>query len=290
MPRLACAYIHTTWRICRCMRAARVSRISPALRQATPCTTVCGILHFRVSTLTRDADMSSQIDTLLSEQRRFPPAPAFVKDANGTQSLYDQAARDRLAFWAEQAKSLALDDAVGVGARVDTTSREVVHRWPAQRGGQLHRPAPRAARGATRPPSSGKASPATGASTPTGSWARKSAARANALKAARREAGRPRRDLPADDPRGGDRHARLRPHRRRALRGVRRILGRGPARPDQRLRVRRAHHRRRRLPPRQRAAAQALRRRGARRMPHDPARRRRAPACRAARATRPSPP
>ncbi len=50
--------------------------------------------------------MSSQIDTLLSEQRRFPPAPAFVKDANGKQSLYDQAARDRLEFWSEQAKSL----------------------------------------------------------------------------------------------------------------------------------------------------------------------------------------
>jgi len=50
--------------------------------------------------------MSSQIDTLLSEQRRFPPAPAFVKDANGKQSLYDQAVRDRLEFWSEQAKSL----------------------------------------------------------------------------------------------------------------------------------------------------------------------------------------
>ena len=52
---------------------------------------------------------------------------------------------------------------------------------------------------------------------------------------ARREEGRSRRDLPADGSRGGHRHARLRPHRRRALRGLRRLLRRGAARPDQRL-------------------------------------------------------
>ena len=51
--------------------------------------------------------MSSQIDTLLSEQRRFPPPPVFASGALGTQALYDDAARDRLAFWAEQARSLA---------------------------------------------------------------------------------------------------------------------------------------------------------------------------------------
>ena len=51
--------------------------------------------------------MSSQIDTLLSEPRRFPPPPAFASGALGTQALYDDAARDRLAFWAEQARSLA---------------------------------------------------------------------------------------------------------------------------------------------------------------------------------------
>jgi acetyl-CoA synthetase len=51
--------------------------------------------------------MSSQLDTLLSEQRRFPPPPIFASGANGTKALYDDAARDRLAFWAEQARSLA---------------------------------------------------------------------------------------------------------------------------------------------------------------------------------------
>ncbi len=51
--------------------------------------------------------MSSQLSTLLSEQRRFPPTPGFASAAHGTQALYDDAARDRLAFWAEQARSLA---------------------------------------------------------------------------------------------------------------------------------------------------------------------------------------
>ena len=48
----------------------------------------------------------TQLDTLLSEQRRFPPPPAFASGAHGTQAVYDEAARDRLAFWAEQARAL----------------------------------------------------------------------------------------------------------------------------------------------------------------------------------------
>ena len=50
--------------------------------------------------------MSEQIDTLLTEARRFPPAPAFAAQANGTAKLYEAAATDREAFWAEQAKAL----------------------------------------------------------------------------------------------------------------------------------------------------------------------------------------
>ena len=46
------------------------------------------------------------LDTLLSEQRRFPPPPAFAAQANATPDLYEQARRDRLAFWAEQANAL----------------------------------------------------------------------------------------------------------------------------------------------------------------------------------------
>jgi acetyl-CoA synthetase len=50
--------------------------------------------------------MSDQIDTLLSEQRRFPPPPEFASAALGTRALYEAAARDREGFWAEQARTL----------------------------------------------------------------------------------------------------------------------------------------------------------------------------------------
>jgi len=50
--------------------------------------------------------MDHQLDTLLSEQRRFPPSPDFAATANGTAALFDRARADRLAFWAEQAKAL----------------------------------------------------------------------------------------------------------------------------------------------------------------------------------------
>ena len=46
------------------------------------------------------------LDTLLSEQRRFPPPAAFAAQANATADLYEQARRDRLAFWEAQARAL----------------------------------------------------------------------------------------------------------------------------------------------------------------------------------------
>jgi acetyl-CoA synthetase len=50
--------------------------------------------------------MADQLDTLLSEERRFPPMPEFASRAAGTEALYAAAQRDRLAFWAEQARTL----------------------------------------------------------------------------------------------------------------------------------------------------------------------------------------
>jgi acetyl-CoA synthetase len=50
--------------------------------------------------------MTDQLDTLLSELRRFPPDHAFAAEANGTRALYEAAARDREGFWAEQARAL----------------------------------------------------------------------------------------------------------------------------------------------------------------------------------------
>lgn len=50
--------------------------------------------------------MTSQLDTLLTEQRRFPPPQAFAERANGTAELYERARDDRLAFWATQSRAL----------------------------------------------------------------------------------------------------------------------------------------------------------------------------------------
>ncbi|MBF9336612.1 acetate--CoA ligase [Microbacterium lacticum] len=50
--------------------------------------------------------MSSQIDHLLTENRRFAPSPEFAADAVATAELYAQADADREAFWAEQARAL----------------------------------------------------------------------------------------------------------------------------------------------------------------------------------------
>ncbi len=50
--------------------------------------------------------MSSQIDHLLNETRRFAPSPEFARDAVATADLYAQAEADRESFWAEQARAL----------------------------------------------------------------------------------------------------------------------------------------------------------------------------------------
>jgi acetyl-CoA synthetase len=50
--------------------------------------------------------MADQLDTLLSEQRRFPPPAKFAAAANGQAELYQAAERDSEAFWAEQARAL----------------------------------------------------------------------------------------------------------------------------------------------------------------------------------------
>ncbi|MFT4210671.1 MAG: acetate--CoA ligase [Microbacterium sp.] len=50
--------------------------------------------------------MTSQIDHLLTENRRFAPDPAFAADAVATAALYAEADADREAFWARQADDL----------------------------------------------------------------------------------------------------------------------------------------------------------------------------------------
>ncbi|MEK6688732.1 MAG: acetate--CoA ligase, partial [Gemmatimonadota bacterium] len=50
--------------------------------------------------------MSDQLDTLLTEDRRFPPTAEFAAHATATPALYQAAQADRLAFWEEQARAL----------------------------------------------------------------------------------------------------------------------------------------------------------------------------------------
>jgi len=49
---------------------------------------------------------SEALSNLLHEDRTFPPSEEFAKDAVATADLYDEAAKDRLAFWEHQAERL----------------------------------------------------------------------------------------------------------------------------------------------------------------------------------------
>lgn len=50
--------------------------------------------------------MSEKIDSLLREERRFPPSAEFAAQAVAKPDLYERASADRLGFWAEQAREL----------------------------------------------------------------------------------------------------------------------------------------------------------------------------------------
>ena len=86
---------------------------------------------------------------------------------------------------------------------------------------------------------------------------------------ARRQEGRPRHHLYADDPGSGLCDARLRAHRRGPFGRLRRLLAGFARRPHRGLRVHVRHHRRRRPARRQAGAAQGQHRQGARQEPAD---------------------
>ena len=50
--------------------------------------------------------MTESLSNLLSENRTFPPTPEFASSANVKADIYDEAERDRLAFWEKQAEQL----------------------------------------------------------------------------------------------------------------------------------------------------------------------------------------
>ena len=48
----------------------------------------------------------TSMDSLLDDERRFPPPPAFVATAVAPADIYERAQSDRLAFWADQSREL----------------------------------------------------------------------------------------------------------------------------------------------------------------------------------------
>ena len=175
--------------------------------------------------------------------------------------------QDRLAFWEQQADRLELESRVGRRARLAAAVREVVRRRHSQRRRTT------ASTGTSRPGNGDQVAlhwEGEPGDTRTLTYAElKDAGLPGRQRAhrARRRGRRPGRDLPADDPRGDGRDARLRPHRRTALGGLRRLLRRGAGVPHRRRQRQGGHHRRRRLPARRAERAQAGRRRGARDCP-----------------------
>ena len=200
----------------------------------------------------------AEFDDLLREDRTFPPPPAFRA----------QRARPRRAHLRRgRARSRSVLGAASPASSSGRARGTRVLDWQpphakwfvggqAQRQRQLPRPPRARRRAATRPRSSGKASPAIGARSPTSTCYREVSTFANVLKSLGVDEGRPRRDLHAARSRAGHRDARLRAHRRRAQRRLRRLQRRVAARSHQRRAGAAAHHRRRRLPPRPDRAAQ----------------------------------
>jgi acetyl-CoA synthetase len=54
------------------------------------------------------SEVDHVLDTLLKEERRFPPSEAFKAQANfNDPNIYDEAAKDPVAFWAKQAEEIS---------------------------------------------------------------------------------------------------------------------------------------------------------------------------------------
>ncbi len=161
--------------------------------------------------------MADQLDTLLSEERRFPPPPEFAARAIGTPALYDAAARDRLGILGGAGPGARLDDALEECPQLDAPPCPLVRRREAERGSELPRPAPHGAAA-----QQGGHHLGGGAGRPAGLHLLGAGARSRTRRerpqAARRQEGRPGRDLPADDARSGHRDAGVRARSARCIR------------------------------------------------------------------------
>ena len=165
------------------------------------------------------------------------PAAARVRGAGERhgRTRTTEAAADRLDFWERQAARLRWAQAVGRGARL-------VERAVRASGSSAARSTSASTAStvtsspvtATRSRSTGRASRATPATITYADLLARGVQGGERADRARRRRRRPRRDLPADDPRGRRRDARVRAHRRTALGRLRRLLRRRARRPHRR--------------------------------------------------------
>ena len=175
--------------------------------------------------------MSEQgLSNLMHEERHFDPPAELAKNANVTAEVYEEADRDRLAFWGKQAERISWAEPFTevldwsnppfakwfVGGKLNAAYNCVDRHVEAGNGDRVAYHWVGEPEGDTRDITYAELKDQVSQA-------------ANALTRARRRGRRPGRDLHADDPRDGRRDAGLRPDRRPAHRGVRRVLLPGAA-------------------------------------------------------------
>ena len=185
--------------------------------------------------------------------------------------MYERSVKDPDGFWAEMAERLDWSRS-RPGSRTPrsrATSRSAGSRTASSTSATTASTAIWPQRGRSDRDHLGRRRPGgRAARSPTASCTTKVCRLANVLKAHGRQEGRPGHHLPADDPRGGLRDAGLRPHRRRPLGGVRRLLAGQPAPTASTTPSCQAGHHRRRGPARRPGgAAEGERRQGAGEVP-----------------------
>ena len=161
------------------------------------------------------------------------------------QEIFKRSIEDPEGFWGEAAEADHLGEEVGQGSgRLQPALLPLVRGRRAQhllqRAGPACRGRPRRADGAHLRQPGDRTSPR---SSPTASSATQVARFAGALAGPGREEGRHGHHLHADGPRGRDRHARLRPHRRRPLGGLRRLRAQRAGHPHRRRQAQGHRHR-----------------------------------------------
>ena len=205
----------------------------------------------------------------MSEAKLYPVSQEWAErafiDAEKYREMYRRSVDDPDGFWAEQAKRI---DWLKPFTKVKNTSfayperlHQMVRGRRAQRLGQLHRPASEGPRRPGRDHLGGRR-PGRGQEDHLSRAARACLPPRQRAEGARRQEGRPRHDLHADDPGGGLCDARLRADRRHPFRRLRRLLAGFARQPHRGLPLRFRHHRRRGPARRQADPAQGQYRQG----------------------------